>query len=348
MNSVSDKLSEVKPTPAMRAEAAAWNARLHSPNRSAETEESLRRWLDASPLHASAFEEITSVWDEAGGISVSAVMQFRQSAKPASASGRGPTFKIGSDAAKAGVGLAALATLVVAWTVFFLAPGEYSTDIGEQRSVTLKDGTRLTLNTDSRVAVGDWHETREVRLVRGEAYFEVAKDASRPFVVVAGERKVVALGTSFFVRLGSTTDVEKLVVTLVEGKVAVAGRDVSPYGVLDDKNRARILEPGDRLINQKNQTDKLDKPKLDRLAAWRRGEVILEETSLRDAVAEMNRYSVVKLAIENDALATLPVSGIFRVGDADAFASAVASLYGLEVVKRSGEVVLAGRAISRS
>src|SRR5436190_5985070 len=98
-------------------------------------------------------------------------------------------------AASAAALVAAVALVAVDWN-----DSEIATRIGEQRTITLKDGSRMALNTDTRIVVEPWNETRGVRLERGEAYFEVAKDPKKPFVVVAGKKRIVAIGTAFAVR----------------------------------------------------------------------------------------------------------------------------------------------------
>jgi len=151
-----------------------------------------------------------------------------------------------------------------------------------------------------------------------------------PFVVTAGDREVTALGTAFLVR----RDEQRIAVTLVEGKVAVASSAAS---------QPALLTPGERLtFTHDRRPGKLDHPAVEKLTAWQRGKVPIDNLSLADAVAEMNRYSVVQLAIERPEAAQLRVSGIFSVGDSLSFARAVSQSYGLKVEEEPRRVVLSG------
>jgi transmembrane sensor len=205
---------------------------------------------------------------------------------------------------------------------------------------TLNDGTRILLNTDTRLILEESDSRRHVRLERGEALFEVTKDPMRPFVVTTGGKDVVALGTSFIVRHESN----RLAVTLMEGRVAVSpvpalqtGAEVRTTGATNDQV---FLEPGQRLTVQGRELPVLDHPPLEIVAAWRRGEVVLENTRLQDAVEEMNRYSEFKLVIEDPSVADIRISGLFRTGDSVRFAHAVAETYRLAVKREPRRILI--------
>src|SRR5690606_35616051 len=135
------------------------------------------------------------------------------------------------------------------------------------------------------------------KLERGEAFFDVAKDPTRPFIVTAGERVVTALGTSFVVRF----DPNQVAVTLVEGRVAVSEHaDAATTASLKSASSSKgdapsagdflILEPGERVTFAETGSAVIDQPRSDATAAWRRGEVVLNDTPLSEAALEMNRY----------------------------------------------------------
>ena len=131
------------------------------------------------------------------------------------------------------------------------------TKVGEQRTITLEDGTRVSLNTATRIRVDYDQAARRVWLVKGEALFEVAKRPQWPFIVTVGNREVVAVGTSFVVRRDGEGD---MVVTLVEGKVAVSQVPGSQSGSLDAGAGAVFLNPGYRLTFAGSAEPKLDRP----------------------------------------------------------------------------------------
>lgn len=221
--------------------------------------------------------------------------------------------------------------------------GTYSTGVGEQRLVVLADGSRVTLNTSTDIRVKLTDALRAVTVERGEALFEVQKDSSRPFVVSVSDAKVVATGTAFLVRSEPPAAVgsDAFDVTLLEGQVIVERATSSVQSALAS---AVVMSPGQRLrvgpaVGQPQPTAsagaRLDRPQLDRVLAWKRGVAVLENATLAEAVAEMNRYGRVPIRLgDTAAVKALRVSGIYRTGDNEAFAQALANLHGL-VVKHS-------------
>lgn len=333
-----------KPSAALRAQAAAWVARLHGPNRTEDVEAGLRRWLAESPENAGAFELLTDTWEK------SARLRRRPIERIASWEKVG--FRVSFS--RAAVVTMAVAVLAVLGTMFYLHSDAVVTAVGEQRTLTLEDGTRVYLNTNSRAVVHYDKKLRQVNLEKGEALFEVAKRPEWPFVVTAGDRQVTALGTAFVVR----RDEKDLAVTLVEGKVTVSpvkfvstgapkrqGEEASkvPQRTRDPGVAAVFtLSPGQRLTLASSAPPKVDRPPLERVTAWQRGQVAFDNTPLADAVAEMNRYSTVRLLVEDRSSAAIRVSGIFRAGDSADFARAVAKTYRLQVRNEADEVILAG------
>jgi transmembrane sensor len=131
-------------------------------------------------------------------------------------------------------------------------------------------------------------------------------------------------------------------VTLMEGKVAVAALSSGAVGA-QDGNDPIALVPGERLTFAADRpVAKLDRPEVEKLTAWQRGKVPIDNLSLADAIVEMNRYNVVQLQVEHPSANKLRVSGIFRVGDSMSFARAVAQSYGLRVEEQPRQIVLAG------
>lgn len=310
-----------KPSRSVTAEASAWLAQLHGPQRSADLEADFRSWLEADPEHARAFERVTDVWEAIGSVNVGGLPRL---------AARDPFVP---SRARLQFGLAALICAIVAVGAYLvLRSPSYSTEIGEQRTVTLEDGTRVSLNSATRIDVEFRRAERAVILERGEALFEVARNPERPFTVTAGDRKVTALGTSFVVR----REPDRIAVTLLEGKVSIAlvAANASP------EVPAHMLAPGERLTVRADRTEKIDAPQTEAVTAWRRGEVILDDTPLSQAVVEMNRYDRTRLVLDHPQLAELPVSGIYRAGNNQDFARAVATMYDLDVVTEKSAIRL--------
>ena len=199
----------------------------------------------------------------------------------------------------------------------------------------LDDGTRLTLNTNTRVSVHYSQGLRRVSLDHGEAMFEVAKNPQRPFIVEAGDEQVRALGTTFVVR----HDTDRMDVLLIEGRVQVtsksgtATREAAP---------AVVLQPGQRLsLRGPDVAQSLDRPPVEEVTAWRRSEAMFDNATLAEAVAEINRYGKTQVEISDPAVAALRVSGVFATRDPVEFANVIAKLHDLEVVPTSDGVALA-------
>lgn len=235
----------------------------------------------------------------------------------------------------------------VSLLLFWRSGEAYDTQLGEQLTVALQDGTRMTLNTATRVQVKFSPAQRKVALDGGEALFEVAKDSHRPFIVQVGGTEVVAKGTAFAVRFTPTArDGDALAVTLVEGKVDVRGvsAGAQPLSMVAG-DRVRLGHAGQAAAPGKpRETVTVDRPAMDQVLAWRRGEVVFDDAPLAQALAEMNRYSRTQVGLADGAeLARLRVGGTFRTGDSVAFAHAVASLHGLQVRERPDGVELATR-----
>jgi transmembrane sensor len=319
-----------------RAEASVWIVRLHGAHRTPELEAGFRRWLGSHPDNAAEFERVTAVWESAPHASIAGLPRVVHRERSSPAPRR---FAI------------AATLLLVAAGGGFLSyrlerDPEYVTAIGEQRTVPLDDGSRIALNSNSRVQIEFTAEKRTVRLLRGEAFFDVAHNKERPFVVIAGESEVTAVGTAFEVRY----EPDHIDVTLVEGKVDVTSTAEplgSPANVSSSLSGLRQLSSsgyrmtaGERLSIAKGAPAKVDAPRVEAVTAWRRGEVMLDDTPLTEAIAEMNRYSKNPLIIDGSSIATLRVSGIYHTGDSAGFAQTVAQLYGLQVTQEGGQIHL--------
>ena len=297
----------------LNAEASAWLARLHGPQGS-EARERLQDWLKVDAAHQEAFERATELWELLPG--AAAFDEEPRTATPR----RFVPLAIA----------ASVAALAIAWgTMAYLdrAPA-IDTRTGEQRTATLDDGSRIALNTDSHVTVRFDRSERAVSLDRGEAMFDVAHDATRPFIVRAGEEQVKALGTSFVVR----RDGDRVRVTLLRGKVEVTRMGERP-------RLLAVLEPGERVSATPEAVPVLDRPALDAVTAWRRDELLFRDTPLSEAVAEVNRYGKERVVVNDARLAALPISGVFATDDPAEFAAAVAQLHGLRM-RREGKAVL--------
>jgi transmembrane sensor len=326
------KLLELR---AIRAQAAVWVTDLHGPERSAALEAGLRRWLAEDPRHRQAFELATDAWQSSGNLPAHLPDEPRALAPLTSS----PRARSSSGHARVAFAGAAALALLLAASFYWLKDPALATGPAEQRTVELADGTEVTLNANSRLRVNYTDRARQVTLTHGEALFNVTKHQSRPFVVIIGDRKVIALGTRFEVRLEDSHDAS-FTVTLIEGRVAVESRSAPNSIPIEPINAVTLLKPGQRLRIAANKPDALDAPAIDKVTAWQHGQLIFEDTSIRDAAAEFNRYGKPRLRIDASVPSVIRVGGVFRIGDPDSFARAMANAYQLRIQGTGDEIEL--------
>lgn len=217
--------------------------------------------------------------------------------------------------------------------------GRYATGLGEQRVFTLADGSVVSLNTQSALKVDLSSNRRAITLLKGEAFFRVAHDASRPFEVQAGEATVRAVGTQFNVRMAA----QATVVSVLDGTVEVReaakalGSAAEPAFALriTKGEETQIPAPSARLADQSPLTRSSDRA-AQRAAAWTQGRVDFDTASLIDVIAEFQRYQTLSVQIDDRATEELKLTGSFDVHDPDSALAYVATIPGI-VVEKQGE-----------
>lgn len=347
-------------SPDLTSEAAAWLAQLETGKLSREDLAAFREWIGRSPRHYAEIRRLAELSREVNVLAAMAgplreaasrqrIVRSAETAKP----------RMRAVAGWAGVGL--VATCALAFVIFSRSPAPVipepealylATPVGETQDVALEDGTRVKLNTDSRVEVAFVKERRNVYLEKGEVFFDVAHDAARPFTVYAGDRSVTAVGTAFSVRW---TD-EALVVTVSEGKVAydeaaVRRTPSAPKGqgeiapVSASLPPRTMLGPGQRLavssLSQSEVVEMLPDKALSRELAWRSGFLDFQDAPLRQVVSEMQRYTDQEIVIADPELADMRFGGVFRIGQTDAFFEALELSFGVNVEQaEDGRLIL--------
>lgn len=289
----------------IEADAARWVMRLDRDGRSA-VEADLQTWLAEDTRRAGALLQAEAAWSTLDRARLVDRPQRRPSLRP----WRSPPRRMFLG------GLAATAAALVAGVLLVNQPDQYVTAVGEVRRLPLDDGSAASLNTASRLEVDFGDRLRRVRLDRGEAWFQVARDPSRPFRVDVGRVRVQAIGTAFSVRRVN----DGVEVRVTEGVVKVwvdgsSGRTVElPAGAVSfvsdrgDSASAPVIAPSE----------------IDRELAWRTGRIDLSGETLAEAVAEFNRYNARALVLEDSGLAGERLYGVFRLDDPESFAASVA------------------------
>jgi transmembrane sensor len=211
--------------------------------------------------------------------------------------------------------------------------GTFQTPVGERSTVVMSDGSTIILNTNSRVDINFSARDRYVRLVTGQAWFQVAKNPDKPFVVEVARERVTALGTAFDVRLTENSDTVQ--VTLVEGRVRVQPIQSGLFSLMSDLPRAADLEPGEALTLTRDRKVTKRNANLFKISGWRRGQVVFDDDTLADAAAEINRYSHTQIELADPSLASLRVSGVFAVGHSESFVETIVAHYGIRIAQRT-------------
>jgi len=339
--------------------AAAWLARRDRGNWGAADQAQLDAWLQASTAHRVAFIRLDAAWKQAlrlntftAGTPTDTTVdaagqrpsqyfgrsQIQLTPDPASSAVdrqpvalQPPTRSSSRWPAALAACLVVAAAVVLVWRV--IMPREsYSTTIGGLASVPMQDGSKVTLNTNTEIRVAMTETERRVSLEQGEAFFQVAKDASRPFVVSAGDQRVIAVGTQFSVR----RDGNDVRVIVTEGRVRVergSGTSRLPPAELNAGSVARTGGAG-VLVQHKPVAE------AEEYLSWRNGFLVFRETSLAQAVSEFNRYSTRQIIIDDESLAGMRIGGSFRSDNVDAFLRLLREGFDIDVEAQGDRLVL--------
>ena len=327
--------------------ASRWFA-LRRRHASSREEQEFRSWLESDPAHRLAYEDVTRSWEIAA----------QAAGDPQVVTMRSEALMLRPERPREHHRLwGALATAAMLMLVFggvyvadpgFLGRAVQSSDrdhivlrtgIGQRATATLEDGSLVTLNTNSVLEINYTRAHRDVRLVAGQVLFKVAHDTTRPFIVAASNRQIVAVGTQFEVRL----DGQKVRVALLEGKVRVeplSSRSRGGQKTLEIPGSTAVLEPGEQLLATAAGDVVIKPANVEELVSWQSGRVRFENTSLADAVAEMNRYSRTQIVIADPDIAKIRISGAFRTGQSQSFADVISEAFPVEADVAPGSIRL--------
>jgi len=292
--------------------AADWLQRRQFWNWSADDQAQLDVWLAESSAHRVAFLRLKS------GYAQTERLVALRSIKPE------PESRLRARWFQAIAALIAISAIGAGGALYFKKSEgvTYATPVGGRQTLTLADGTRIELNTDTVLKLNRQRGIRSVTLVRGEAYFQVQHDAAHPFVVETAGHTVTDLGTKFTVR----AEPDRIEVRLVEGKARLDATDTAK------PQPPMLLKPGDVAVATATaMTVKRESmTKLSDDLGWRRGLIVFHDTTLADAAERLNRYNTNKLVVGR-AAARLKINGTFRADDAQTFAQMARDVFGLRI-----------------
>ncbi|MGL6158930.1 FecR family protein [Microbulbifer sp.] len=315
-------------------QACAWIARLRSDALSTADRREFTAWMAQSSGNRRAFDEMSELWGDLGALAHLPVDELFPGSIHRPRAGHSDNGAAADGTAVwnlpqwlMGGGLAAACLAVALWVGNQWLGGDsfhqqtYATAVGETRTVVLADGSQVQLNTNSELRVSFSREERRAQLLRGEAYFKVARQTARPFSVAAGSANIRVLGTKFNVERnpGNTR------VSVTGGTVAVseaqAARGLQPESVKLKRNqKVSVSATGIGQVAKTSADEALD---------WTRGVLVFDRTPLAEALEELNRYLTVP-AVADASVRERPLSGTFELSDPDSTLTAIAAALDLQ------------------
>lgn len=314
---------------ALSIEAARWVARIQGQDVTPEMREELERWMDVDPAHAVAYLRAEVAWERTERLKA---LPPSALAVPAPIAQRMITRR---SALAAGLGMCAVGA--GAWWIWGTAD-TYKSAVGERRVIVLEDGSRVTLNTASVLQVHFSRAERSLHLVSGEALFEVAHNAHRPFVVKAANSHIRAIGTAFSVRLRS----DLAEVTVTEGTVAV----IEPTQAALAPDPSRQITAGSGALVDRASVAKSELPPdvLRQRLAWSEGVIELRGETLAQAAEEFSRYRTTRIIVADPRIASIRVGGRFPSNEAEQFLQSVQAGFPVRLIRNAdGTVYLVQR-----
>jgi transmembrane sensor len=335
-----EEVPEDKERDAVDAAAQDWFLRLSSGDATRADAAAFAAWRNADTRHARAYEEVRAAWHDAGALQYAFVHGEVSPAMPERAAPVRRRVVLAS-ALAAGLALFALSTM----DLRALLTADHSTAVGEQTTITLPDGTRAHLNTDTAISVAYTEGRRRVSLLRGEVLFEVKRDAARPFDVLAQAGLSNAVGTAFAVR----DEDDGATVTVTEGVVRVESpADTETHAVMGSQTRKAMsgvsLRAGEQVRyrrgNAPGAVARLDADAAKAVTAWRRGNLVIRGLPFANAVAEIDRYRPGKILLLADTARLQPVTARLSLSSLDAGLEALAATHGLAVTYVTGYLAI--------
>ncbi len=300
-----------------RDAAAAWVARIDAGGWADADEAELQVWLEEDSLRRGALLQAQAAW------------MTLDKGEPDVAARTEPAGRISRRGLIAGGG-AALAASVLGGVIWSRSNTSYVTAVGEIRRIPLADGSTAVINTATKLDIRFAEASREVRLRQGEAWFQVAKDPGRPFIVEAGNVRVVAVGTAFSVRRRDG----RAEILVTEGVVEAWATGAEGHVIRLTAGQRALVADNAAISHEPSAPSSVD-----RALAWRGGKIVLVGDKLSDAVAEFNRYNQRQIVLVDPAITGEQFDGMFSTNDPEGFAIAVRSSLSVPVdLSQPGEI----------
>jgi transmembrane sensor len=326
----------------LEKEAVCWHVRLYGGNANGDDWMAFTRWLETDPAYNAAYDTVVKIWDAAGELTEPAsindvetelsenVIAFPLHRLRTAARARPVVFG-------GGFGAAIAATLLVLSAPVFLnsESTSYSTGIGEQRTITLADGSTVMLNTNTDITIRYGKKVRRVNMKKGEAFFSVYHDQARPFTVAVNDLKVTDVGTRFDIR----NDPDRTQVSVTEGIVDI-GLVMANSERPNFQPKSLRLTAGDQAVYRMGHDIVTHPFDVEQLTAWKQGQLVFENDDLATVTAELNRYFDRPVILAGADLGSLRFSGVLQIHDQKRALRDLTAFFSLKTKETHSSVLL--------
>lgn len=316
--------------------------RLREPDCSEDERRAFERWLAADSVHQGEYAVVVATWDRLDAVATRPSPELEHRLRQVMALRGAGRIRNGRGWPASFVRSAAIAAMIVLvggtawwWLSFAVTVTDYHTARGEQRAVMLADGTSMEMNTDTAVTVRLWGRGRQIVVEKGEAYFTVAHDPTRPFEVIASNGRIHDIGTQFSVY----KQTDRVLVAVESGLVRV---DPPTNGATSAEGH--VVGPGERAMYMATgQWATLARVEPAQIAVWRQGALRFDGISLAEAITEVERYRPGRILLADPALGETRIRGVFNSRNLDEFFTALPTIVPVEITLRSGDLIISRR-----
>jgi transmembrane sensor len=302
-------------------QAMLWQARLSSDLCPEADRIEFQQWLQQSPAHQKAWQDINQFWSSLDTINLDDLVEQKTHNRQ--------FIKFKSRPVKTALALAASLLLALGLFLpkinYYLA--DYNVAAGQQKQITLSDGSSILLSTNSAFSVSFNQQQRLITLHQGEAFFQVAADKTRPFIVQTSAGQVRALGTAFDVKQQD----QQTQVIVFEHAVSIT----TTQGL-----RLEKLQTAEQLKFSADSLQTASKVNLQRAAPWHQQRMVFQDKALVDVVAELNRYRSGKIICLNDSIKNLPITGVFGIADTELALQAIEQSLPVRITRITDQLIL--------
>lgn len=311
----------------LRQEAIAWVVRLHNSRIAPEDHQAFETWKAKSPTHVRVFQKVSAIWGDPD-LQAAATQRAQE---PSSAFLHQPSAPPRRWLQHA-VALAACAVLITIAIAHYdpltWLQADYRTVVGEQRTIALPDGSTVILNTQTAIATSFDQTARRVRLLKGEASFNVQADSHRPFVVESQQTTTRAVGTEFMVRIQQ--DHEQ--VTVLEGTVEVRS--------LHADDSPSLVSAGSRVQIEHGRLGRPFSVDLPTVSSWLNGRLIVNGVPLEQVIDELRRYYPGTIVLWNQPIRDMHVTGTYNLEDPSKSLSLLAKTFPTHMLNLANRFVI--------